>query len=77
MLSYRERALEAPMPNTKGCGPRHKYAESKSEVRERELREARREIDRLQHQLHAIQSTLQTVNRLSAHYVVVNGRKLR
>jgi hypothetical protein len=61
-----------------GYGPRHgrdKLVELPEEQHDRKLKEARKEIDRLQHRCTALESTVRTINRLSAHYV--NDRKPR
>jgi hypothetical protein len=54
-----------------GLGDRHRYGHllTKGEQRERELAQAKREVDRLQHRLASIESTLKVVNKLSAPYV--------
>ena len=48
-------------------------SQSPREVRERELREAKREVERLTHKCDALQATLRMIDRLASPYV--NGRK--
>jgi hypothetical protein len=60
-----------------GIGPRHRFdLLTRSERHERQLAEARREIDKLRHHSEALESTLRTICKLGSHYVT-NGHKLR
>ena len=45
------------------------------ELRDDEMRKVRRENEQLRHHCTALERTIQTINRLSAHYA--NGRKPR
>jgi hypothetical protein len=53
----------------RGDGPRHRAdCATKADQHERELVQAKREIDRLQARVSALTGTVQVINKLSSHY---------
>ena len=62
--------------NKLGLGPRHRTdLLTKSEARERELREGQRTIEHLQSRCRALEQTLATIVRLGSHYVPTDASR--